>query len=50
MRTVLDLHQGRARNDLLFTMSDNTVRSGQIRMDTKLVHFWTSKAQPLEMR
>ena len=24
MRTVLDFHQGRARSDLLFTMSDNT--------------------------
>jgi hypothetical protein len=24
MRTVLDLHQGRTRNDLLFTMSNNT--------------------------
>ena len=24
MRTVLDFHQGRARSDLLFTMSNNT--------------------------
>jgi hypothetical protein len=29
MRTVLDLHQGRARSDLLFTMSDNMRPSGK---------------------
>ena len=34
MRTVLDLHQGRARSDLLFTMSDNT-RPGQTQTDAK---------------
>ena len=35
MRTILDLHQGRARNDLLFTMSDNTRTPRRTRADTK---------------
>ena len=35
MRTILDLHQGRARNDLLFTMSDNTHTPRRTRADTK---------------
>jgi hypothetical protein len=51
MRTVLDLHQGRTRSDLLFTMSDNPrpparpeerenprFTSGRAKL-----HFWTSK-------
>jgi hypothetical protein len=44
VRTVLDLHQGRTRSDLLFTMSDNTRTSGKAVRTRILIHFWTSKA------
>src|ERR1700722_18950777 len=36
MRTVLDFHQGRARDDLLFTMSNNTRTAGRTRTGANL--------------
>ena len=36
MRTVLDFHQGRARDDLLFTMSNNTRTAGRTRTGVNL--------------
>ena len=36
MRTVLDFHQGRARDDLLFTMSNNTRTTGRTRTGANL--------------
>ena len=45
MRTVLDLHQGRARSDLLFTMSDNPRTPGPTGWTRIFIHFWTSGAR-----
>src|SRR5215475_8896989 len=43
MRTVLDLHQGRTRSDLLFTMSNNTRIPRRTQVGVNLCHFWTSE-------
>jgi hypothetical protein len=45
MRTVLDFHQGRARSDLLFTISDNarSARHMPCRIAKFLQNFWTSR-------
>ena len=36
MRTILDFHQGWARDDLLFTMSNNTRKPGRTRTGANL--------------